>query len=114
MQLPSQAQIAAVGRHVLTFSMGMTAAAAALHVVSSDQASTITTSVTQIGNGIAEIATGLAPLIALATGAYAAWTASRKSQIAAVNNDPGNGVKVVAETAAAPQVNAPIVPPATK
>jgi hypothetical protein len=114
MNIPSQAQFAAAGRHVLTFSMGATAAVAALHVITSDQATTITTSVTQIGNGIAEIAAGLAPLIALATGAYATWTASRKSQITAVNADPGNGVKVVADTASAPQVNAPIVPPVAK
>jgi Flp pilus assembly protein TadG len=114
MNMPTQAQFAAAGRHALTFSMGATAAVAALHVISGDQASTITTSVTQIGNGVAQIATGLAPLIALATGAYAAWTASRKSQIAAVNDDKTNGVKVVSETSPSPQINAPIIPPAAK
>ena len=114
MNTPTQAQLAAAGRHVLTFSMGATAAVAALHVISSDQASTITTSVTQIGNGVAQIAAGLAPLIALATGAYATWTASRKSQMAAINDDKGNLVKVVPNTSPTPAVTEPIVAPVVK
>ena len=114
MNMPTQAQLAAAGRHVLTFSMGATAAVAALHVISSDQASTITTSVTQIGNGVAQIAAGLAPLIALATGAYATWTASRKSQMAAINDDKGNLVKVVPNTSPTPAVTEPIVAPVVK
>ena len=114
MNIPTQAQFAAAGRHVLTFSMGATAAVAALHVISSDQASTITTSVTQIGNGVAQIAAGLAPLIALATGAYATWTASRKSQMAAINDDKGNLVKVVPNTSPTPAVTEPIVAPVVK
>jgi hypothetical protein len=94
--------------------MGATTAAAAFHIISGEQASTITSSVTQISDGLAQIAAGLAPLIAIATGLYATWTASPKSQIAAVNSNPTNGVKVVADTAAAPQVNSPIIPPVAK
>lgn len=114
MRLPTQSELAAAGRHTLSFSMGAVAAAAALHLFTGDQAATITTSVTQIGNGVAEIAAGLAPLIALATGAYATWTASRKSQMAAVNNDKTNGVKVVPETSPTPAVTEPIIAPAVK
>jgi hypothetical protein len=83
--------------------MGAITAAAALHIVTADQASTISTSVTQIGNGIQLIAAGMAPLIALATGLYSAWTATHTQQIASVNSIPG--VKVVSEASPEPAVS---------
>lgn len=110
MNLPSQSQVNAAGRHVLTFTMGAVSAGAALHVVSAGDATTISNSLSQISSGVAEIAAGLAPIIALLSGWYAAWSASHKSQIAAVNAVPG--IKVVSEFASAPTVTVP--PPVAK
>jgi hypothetical protein len=96
----SLAQVAAAGRHLLTFVSGGVSGAAAvlatLHVVSAGDVATIANSLTQISNGVAEIVAGLAPLVAIASGAWAAWTASHTSQIAAVNAVPG--IKVVKES----------------
>lgn len=94
--MPSQSQVVAVGRHVVTYAMGAATALAALHVVSAGDAATISNSITQISSGVAEIATGMAPLIAIVSALWSAWSSSHKSQIAAVNATPG--IKVVKET----------------
>lgn len=111
MDLPNAGQIAAAGRHVLSYSMGAVTALAALHVVSGDDAATISASISHISSGVAEVGVGLAPLIGLASAAWSAWTASHKSQIAAVN-DSIPGVKVVRDTATAAIVTEP--PPVPK
>lgn len=111
MQMPNADQIKAAGRHVLTFAMGGVSFLATLHVISDTDATTVSASVTQISHGVAEIAAGLAPLIAMASAAWSAWSASHKSQIAAVNNSIP-GVKVVRDTAPAPTVTEP--PPVPK
>ena len=107
MELPNSNQVAAAGRHALTFAMGALSAAATLHVISSGDATTLANSLNQISTGVTEIAAGVAPIVAIVSAWYAAWSASRKSQIAAINNSD-NGVKVVAETVQAPKVNAPL------
>lgn len=109
MDMPNSSQLAAMGRHIVTYAAGGITVAATLHVISAGDASALTNSITQISNGVAEIALGLGPIIALASGAFAAWTASRKSQVAAVNAIPG--VKVVAEASPSPVV---VAPPASK
>lgn len=76
--------INAAGRHALSYSMGAVTALAALHVISAGDAATISASITKISSGVAEIAAGLAPLIALASAFYASWSATHKSQVAAV------------------------------
>lgn len=111
MDLPNSSQVAAAGRHVLTFAMGGVSFLATVNILSPSDATTVTASVTQISHGVAEIAAGLAPLVAMASGFYSVWTASHKSQIAAVNNAIP-GVKVVRDTAPAPVVTEP--PPVPK
>lgn len=105
MNLPSQSQVNAAGRHVLTFAMGGVASAAALHVISAGDATTISNSISQISTGVADIAAGLAPIIAIVSAWYAAWSASHKSQIASVNAI--DGVKVVKDSVTAATVTAP-------
>lgn len=105
MDLPNSSQVSAFGRHVLSYSMGAVSAAAVLHVISAGDATTIGNSISQISTGVAEIAAGLAPIIALVSGWYAAWSASHKSQIASVNAIPG--VKVVAQAVPAITLTAP-------
>lgn len=105
MNMPTMGQAAAFGRHVVSYSAGAITMLAGLHVISAGDATTISTSINQISSGVAQIAAGLAPLIAIGSAWYASWTASRKSQIAAVNATPG--IKVVAENATAQTVTAP-------
>lgn len=109
MQLPNQSSVSAFGRHVISYSMGAVTAAAALHLVSADDAATLTGSVTQISHGVAEIAAGLSPIIGLVSGLYAAWSATHKAQIAAVNAVPG--VKVVSDAVPAKMLTEPPVVP---
>lgn len=105
MELPNSSQVAAFGRHVATYAAGAITAVSVLHIVSAGDAATLSDSLNKISSGFASIAAGLGPIIALVSGWYAAWSASRKSQIAAVNATPG--VKVVSETAIAKVVTEP-------
>ena len=97
--------LAAIGRHLLTFAMGGVSVLATLHVVSSGDATTIANSITQISNGLAAIVAAIAPMIAIASGAWASWTASNRARIAAVNATPG--IKVVNETSPGAMVTTP-------
>lgn len=62
-------------------------------------------SLTKIGNAVADICAGFAPLVAIGSGWYAAYTASHKQQIAAVNAI--EGVKVTVQNALGPIVTVP-------
>lgn len=108
MDLPSQSQLLAVGRHVVSYAMGGVTVLGVMHMISGGDVTTLTNSINQISQGVALIAAGLGPIIGIASAAWSAYTASAKSQIAAVNAGD-NGVKVVAATTPAPTVTAPIV-----
>lgn len=84
MALPTQNQVVAAGRHLLTFAAGGIATAAALHAISPADATSATNALTQIGTGLASLIAGITTLIGVASGAYAAWSASPFSQIFAV------------------------------
>jgi len=88
MNLPTTAQAAAFGRHVLSYSMGAITAAAALHVVDGGQASSLTTAVNQIATGVTSIAGGVATLVSVGAGLYAAWSASPLRQLLAAASNP--------------------------
>lgn len=85
MNMPNASQFAAAGRHVLTYSMGAVTMLATVGVFSSDDAATISGSITHISHGVAEIMAAISPLVAIASGFYSVWSASHKSQVAAVN-----------------------------
>lgn len=91
------AQFAAVGRHVVTFLAGGVTFLAALHVISSGDAQTIGSSLTRIGNDVADITAALAPVVGVLSAWWAAHKQGHKQQIAAVNAI--DGVKVVSELA---------------
>lgn len=84
MDVPTKSQVIAAGRHALTFAMGGITAAAALHVISPSDATSATAAVNQISAGLASIIAGLTTLVGIASGLYAAWSASPLSQIFAV------------------------------
>ena len=95
MNLPTLGQASAFGRHVLSYAMGATTAAVALHVLSGDQGASITNAIGQIASGVATIAGGVATLVSVGSAVWAAWTASPKQQILAVASNP-DVAKVVA------------------
>jgi hypothetical protein len=107
MNLPSQSQLLALGRHVVSYTMGGVTVLGVLHVVNGGDVATLTNSINQISQGVALIAAGLGPIIAIASGLWSMYTASPKQQISAVNT-ADNGVKVVAASTLAPTVTAPL------
>lgn len=95
------AQVAAFGRHVLSFALGGVSAAAALHVVAPDDAASISGALNQIAAGVSSLVAGVSTLVAIGTGIYAAWTASSKSQLLAVAANPAVKSVVVSTPALA-------------
>jgi hypothetical protein len=88
MKAPSEAQLMAAGRHVVSYSMGAITVLAATHIASPDQATTATNAITQISEGLASIITGASTLIAIGSAVWATVTASLKNQIASVQASP--------------------------
>lgn len=102
MKMPTLGQWTAFGRHVVSYSMGAITVAAAGHLVSSQDASSLTTAVTQIANGVTSIAGGVATIISVGAGLWAAYSSSPLRQLLAVAKNPD--VKQV--IASAPVANA--------
>ena len=103
----SRAQFAAFGRHVITWSSGAVAGLEGAHILTQAQGDSLSGAIGQIASGVTSIAGGLATLMGFASAGYAMWTASKASQITAVNA-ANNGVKVVSATSPSAQVNEPI------
>lgn len=104
LKMPTYGQVIAFGRHVVSYAMGAVTMAAALHVVDNNQAASLTTAITQITNGVTSIAGGVATLITVLTGLYAAWSASPLSQLLAVAKNTEVKQVVVASPATADAV----------
>ena len=94
MNLPSTAQVAAFGRHVVSYAMGAVTVLAATHVASPDQTQSATDAIKQISEGVAAVISGGSTLIALGSAFWAVITASLKSQIASVQASPQAQVTV--------------------
>ena len=80
-------QVSAFMRHVYS---GLGVATAVLGAVGLSQGDTtaLGLAVHQIGDGIVSIATGIGTLVPIASGLYAAWTASHKSKTQSIAADP--------------------------
>lgn len=81
-------QVAAFGRHIVSYSMGVVTALAALHIIDAAGAKTAASAIAQIGSGIAQITAAVAALISVLSGLYAGWIASPLSQLIAVAKNP--------------------------
>jgi hypothetical protein len=92
MQVPSQAQAAAFGRHVVTYAMGAVSALAVLQVVSPSDAASAGNAISQISSGVASIVAGATTLIGIGSGIYAAATASPLWQMRAAARVPGTTI----------------------
>lgn len=91
MNMPTNAQWAAVGRHAVSYAMGAVTVASVIGLVSSTDVQTISTSIGQISKGVAEIAAGLGPIITIVVARWAAYTASHDQQVAAVKTAVASG-----------------------
>jgi hypothetical protein len=101
MEMPTQSQVYAAGRHVLTASVAIIGTLATMHLISADDAGKITDAFSQIGSGLASVATGVTTLVGIGSAFYAALTASKSHQVAAVGElakVPGSGVAGVITT----------------
>lgn len=114
MDAPTQGQVIAAGRHLLTFVAGGIATAATLHVITPADATSATNALNQIGTGIASVIAGVTALIGVASGAYAAWSASPFSQIFAVKKLAIDPTKVASKEAQVALVNAAAAVPGTE
>lgn len=85
--LPSTRQLAAFGRHIVSYAAGAVTVGVGLHLLSPDQGSQIGNAVTGIVNGVESILGGVASLVAIGSGLYATWTATRASNAAAIGGD---------------------------
>lgn len=101
MNLPTQSQVYAFGRHLASYAGGAITAAAAFNLLSPGQAGTLNQSLNHFINGVSEIAAAVSPLIPLVTGWLAARSASPKAQLAAVAQIPGTTVVTQPQLAAA-------------
>lgn len=86
--LPNGRQLAAGGKHVVSYFMGAATFAAGVGFLTPDQAHVATNAVQQLADSIVSGYGAAYTLISLAMGVWAAHTASPKSQIAAVNANP--------------------------
>ena len=75
MNFPTQNQVIAFGRHVMTFVAGMITLAVTFGYVSADQATELKNSFNTIIQSVGTIATALGPIVAM----YRDWETDRKS-----------------------------------
>lgn len=105
LSLPSTAQLAAFGRHVASYTAGAVTVGVGLHFLTPDQGSQIGTALSGIINGVESIAGGMASLVAIGSGLYAGWTASRSRQAAAIGADPSTVVNALPDGRATVMLN---------
>jgi hypothetical protein len=87
MNMPDQAQVQSILRHVYT-ALGTALSVAVAIGLSQGDATTIGSAVQQIGDGVSKIIAGISTLVPVAMSVWAAISASRKSRMAALNADP--------------------------
>ncbi len=104
LKMPTLAQTYAFGRHVVSYAAGAVTMAAAVHVINGDQSSSLLAAITQIYNGVTSIAGGIATIVSVSAGLYAAWSSSPLSQLLAVARSAAVKQIVVASPATADAV----------
>jgi hypothetical protein len=84
MQLLTLDQLYAFGRHVPSYLAGAVTMAVGFNVVTPEQGHQVSEAFAAIGNGLISVAGGVATLISIGSGIYAAYTASPGAQIKSV------------------------------
>lgn len=75
-RIPTQDEVLAFGRHIVTFAGGGVTMFAALHLITGGDAESAANALNKIGSGFAEIVTGVGTLIAIASGVFASLSAN--------------------------------------
>ena len=88
MNLPTQNQVIAFGRHVMTFVTGMITLAVTFGYVTPDQATELKNSFNTIIQSVGTIANALGPIVFLISGYFASRSASPANQLKAVAANP--------------------------
>lgn len=91
--LPTQDQVLAAGRHVVTFAGGAVTMFASLHLITGGDATSAAAALNQIGHGFSEIIAGAGTLMSIVSLSFAALSANPLLQLLkgskAVSADPG-------------------------
>src|SRR5262249_30557641 len=86
--IPEKSSVIAFGRHVISYAAGAVTVAAALHVITPDQAHSLTDAIGQIITGVQTAAGGIATIVSIGSAFYAGWSATKTSQLKAVAANP--------------------------
>jgi len=81
MNLPTQDQVVASGRHVITFLGGGVTMFAALHLITGGDATSAANALNQIGHGFSELVAGVGTLVGIGSGIFAALSANPLLQL---------------------------------
>lgn len=93
-------------RHVATYVAGAITAAATFHLMTTDQAQVLSTSLSHIVEGLSQIAIGVGPIIALVSAFIAARSSTPAAKVQSVSELPGTTVVTTPAIATAlPQTN---------
>lgn len=113
MNIPTQAQVYAAGRHVFSFGAGVIATAAMWGLVSQTDAASLTDALTHVANGASEMFKGLIAIIGVLTPIYTAWRASHSAnpseQVKAVIKLTPEEAAAAVKSAAAPGTQAELI-----
>lgn len=81
MRMPTQAEVAAAGRHVATMAATAIGTLASVKLLSGGDAASLQASIDQISHGVAEIVAGVAAMSVAISAAYAALSANPMVQL---------------------------------
>lgn len=87
-------QVSSFMRHVYTVAGTIAAIVGGASFLDQQTVNSILAAVHQIGDGVVSIATGVGTLIPIASGLYAAWSASHKSKLVSIATDPQTAPQV--------------------
>lgn len=79
MNIPTQSEVYAAGRHVFSFGAGVIATAAMWGLVSQTDSASLSEALTHLGNGASEMWKGVMGAVAVLTPLYTAWRAAHSS-----------------------------------
>lgn len=94
MNIPTQSQVYAAGRHAFSFGAGVIATASMWALVSQTDAATLTDALTHVANGASEMFKGFLAAASVLVPLYTGWRASRSAK-------PSEQVKAVISMAPA-------------
>ena len=90
LKMPSEGQLIAFGRHVVSYSMGAISAGVTFHVLSQGDASNAGNAITQISTGIGSVIAGVTTLVGVIMGVWSAWKSSPFAQLLQTSKLLGN------------------------